>query len=80
MVSIAATSDLLASHREIHASFDQFMFTHMDKILIETTQNVLVRHRASMLSSFVLDSLYQSFADVTERNNGLDTLLYGLID
>ena len=72
LVSITATADFLESQREIHGNFDIFMFKHVEKILQDKSQDVLVRQRASLLCSFTLDMLYQTFLDADERNSGLD--------
>lgn len=33
LVSMTATSDLLESQREVHSSFDIFMFKHVERLL-----------------------------------------------
>jgi len=58
LVSIAATSHLIATHKEVHAAFDHFMFTNMEKMLNDKSQDTLVRQRAGMLCSFTLDTIY----------------------
>ena len=58
LVSMTATSDFLESQRDVHGTFDLFMFQHIEKILQDKSQDVLVRQRASLLCSFTLDVLY----------------------
>ena len=77
---MTATSDLLESQREVHSSFDTFMFKHVERLLQDKSQSVLVRQRASLLCSFTLDMIYQSFMDVDQRNSGLDLILNCLLD
>ena len=43
IVSIAATSHLLESEREVHSAFDQFMFSSLEKMLGDKSQGILVR-------------------------------------
>lgn len=43
IVSIAATSHLLSTQREIHSAFDQFMFSSLEKMLTDKSQDVLIR-------------------------------------
>ena len=62
----------LSVHQVFVGNFDIFMFKHVEKILQDKSQDVLVRQRASLLCSFTLDTLYQTFLDADERNSGLD--------
>lgn len=41
---------------------------------------MLVRQRASLLCSFTLDSIYQTFMSPDDRNSGLDTIVTSLLE
>lgn len=58
LVCLAATAYMLEKNRDIHNSFDSFMFNNIDKLLQDKSQDILVRQRASLLCSFTLDLLY----------------------
>jgi len=71
---------MLEKNREMHNAFDLFMFNNIAKMLQDKSQDVLVRQRASLLCSFSLDALFQTFLNSDERNAGLDLVLTCLLD
>lgn len=80
LVSMTATWHLLQSNRDIHQEFDLFMLQNIDILLRDKTQDVLVRQRASLLCTFTLDLLYQTFESDSDRDNGLDVVLHALLE
>ena len=56
------------------------MFANIEKMLGDKSQDILVRQRASLLCSFTLDLIYQTFHEPDERNNGLDLILTSLLE
>ena len=80
LVSITTTAYMLEKNREEHNAFDLFMFNNIDKLLQDKSQDVLVRQRASLLCSYSLDALFQTFVNLDDRNAGLDLVLTCLLD
>ena len=55
------------------------MFTNIQRLLADKSQDVLIRQRTSFLCSFTLDTLYLSLESPEKRENALDFLLNTLV-
>ena len=79
LISLTTISWLLIQNNDYQKQLDRHLQANLPKLFIDSSQDLVVRHRTSLLCSFVLDTVFQSFPDDI-KCYGLDLLISTLLD